>query len=110
QKNAPDERRDDYPTKEEVLDYLDGKAIVLSDPATGSDPAAKSSTLNRSQIEALEVRSAKSTSPGEPSVTAVTFIVNSDHGRYMVHGLVSYGFVQTKCAFVGFKVVEVSKQ
>jgi hypothetical protein len=110
QTNAPGKSRDDYPTKEEVLDYLDGKAIALSDPETGSDRAAKSCTLKRSQIEGLEVARNKATPLGEPSVSAVTFLLNSDQGRYAVHGLVSYRFVQEKCAFSGFKVVEVSKQ
>jgi hypothetical protein len=98
------------PTQEEVLDYLDGKDIALSDPETGSDRAAKSWTLKRSQIDALEVAQNKATPAGEPSISGVTFIFNSDRGRYAVHGVVSYRFVQEKCAFFGFKVVEVSKQ
>jgi hypothetical protein len=110
QPNAPGKTRDDYPTKEEVLDYLDGKAIALSDPETEGDRAAKSYTLKRSRIEALEVARNKATPLGEPSVSAVTFILNSDQGRYLVHGLVSYRLVQEKCAFSSFKVVESSKQ
>ena len=110
QPRAPGETRDDYPTKEEVLDYLDGKAIALSEPESGSDLAAKTWTLKRSQIEALEVSRSKATPLGEPSISGVTFILHADQGRYAVHGLVSYRFVQEKCAFFGFKVVEVSKQ
>jgi hypothetical protein len=110
QRNTPGKTRDDYPTKEEVLDYLDGKAIVLSDPQTGSERTAKSCTLQRSQIEALEVARNKETPLGQASISGVTFILNSDQGRYAVHGLVSYRLVQEQCAFVGFKVVEVRKQ
>src|ERR1044072_4137706 len=52
--NAPAKSRDAYPTKEEMLDYLDGKVIALSAPETENDRAAKSCTLKRSQIEGLE--------------------------------------------------------
>jgi hypothetical protein len=93
-----------------VLDYLDGKDIALSDPATGSDQGAKSCTLKRNQIHALEVARSKATPLGKPSMSGVTFILNSDRGRYAVQGVFSYRFVQEKCAFFGFKVVEVSKQ
>jgi hypothetical protein len=108
--NAPGQTRVDYPTNDEVLDYLDGKDIALSDPESGSDLAAKSCTLRRSQIDALEVAQNKVTPVGEPSISGVTFILNSDRGRYAVHGVVSYRLVQEKCAFFGFNVLEVCKQ
>jgi hypothetical protein len=108
--NAPGKTRDDYPTKEEVLDYLDGQAIALSDREAGSGRPAGSCSLKRSQIEALEVSRNKATPLGEPSISGVTFVLRCDRGRYAVHGLVSYRLVQEKCAFFGFKVVEVSKQ
>ena len=94
-----------YPSKDEVLDYLDGKTIAQS-----LEKGAPRFVLKRDQVEALEVdKSATSVGDG-PWVTSVTFIANAGDGRYAVKLTVQHRRVEDKRAFFGFTVQEVAKQ
>jgi hypothetical protein len=89
-----------------VLAYLDGKVIAL----TGPDKVGKPYTLKKDQVEALEVgQNAGSVNDG-PWTTTVTFIANTDKGRYAVKCRVHYRMIEEKCAFFGFDAEEVAKQ
>ena len=103
------EARGNYPLKEEVIEYLDGKSINLADPKA-KDNAGKVHTLRRTEIEALEVAKSASSINNGPWTTEVTFIVRTDEGRYAVKGSVQYRIVEDTCAFFGFEISEVAKQ
>ena|SRR5262249_37651552 len=104
------EPRRSLPPKEEVLEYLDGKGIALTEPQRMPEKADKLHMLQKTQIEALEVgQSAGSVNDG-PWTTTVTFIANTDRGRFAVKCWVHYRMVEEKCAFFGFDVKEVVKQ
>jgi len=96
---------DAYPTKDEVLDYLDGKTIAQS-----LEKGTPQFVLKREQVEALEVEQGGTMVSNGPWVTSVTFIANSGDGRYAVRLTVQHRPVEDKRAFFGFTVQEVAKQ
>ncbi len=99
-----------YLSKEEVLDYLDGKAMALPGSSNTADKAELSCIFKRDQVEALEVEKGFVSINDGPRNTNVTFILNSDRGRYAVKCSVAYRRVENKCAFFGFDVRELGKQ
>jgi hypothetical protein len=107
---APPGEARSYPSKEEVLAYLDGKTVDLAGPNRTSEKAEKPCTLERDQIEALEVEQSSVRINDGPRNTTVTFLLDSDQGRYAVKFWVYYRWVEKKCAFFGFEVKELSKQ
>jgi hypothetical protein len=98
-----------YPTKEEVLDYLDGKTISLDAPEAPAKEKAQL-VVKRNQIEALEVSDSGSKLGDGPWVTGVTFLLKTDQGSYAVKMTVQHQLVDDKRAFFGFRVTEMSKQ
>jgi len=100
---------DAYPTKEEVLDYLDGKTISL-DTAEASAKGKAEFVFKRNQIQALDVSESGSKVGDGPWVTGVTFLVKTEQGSYAVKMTVQHQQVENKRAFFGFRVTEVAKQ
>jgi hypothetical protein len=106
---GPKQPSEAYPTKDEVLDYLDGKAISLSAP----DPPRKGEAqfvLKRDQMEALEVSDSGTKVGDGPWTTGVSLLAKTDEGRYAVKMTVQHRRVEDKRAFFGFHVTEMSKQ
>jgi hypothetical protein len=99
-----------YPSKQEIIDYLDFKPITLSDKGPKPDQGGWSHTIRRGQIEALAVDQSSWSINDGPKHTDVTFILNSDNGRYAVKVAVAYRRIEKKCAFFGFEVKEVGRQ
>jgi hypothetical protein len=107
--NQPAKASEAYPSKEEVLDYLDGKTISLS----ASEPPKKGDAqfvLKRDQIEALEVSESGSKAGDGPWTTGVSLLVKTEEGRYAVKMTVQHRRVEEKRAFYGFHVTEMAKQ
>jgi hypothetical protein len=106
---APAEGADAYPSKAEVLDYLDGKPMPLA--LIGPDAKADNTvTLRRDQIDALEVDRGGSAVNGGPWMTSVTFLANTPQGKYAVRAQVLHRRVEDKRAFFGVEFKEVVKQ
>jgi hypothetical protein len=100
---------DAYPAKDEVLEYLDGKAM----PLALSSPEAKAGstvTLRRDQIEALEVQSSGTSVNGGPWNSSITFLVNTSNGKYAVRADVLHRRVEDKRAFFGLEFKDIAKQ
>jgi hypothetical protein len=106
----PAEPIDGWPTQEEVLAYLDGKSVPLSDPNRPSGERHWNHVLKREQVEALEVRHSGTRVEDGPWDTPVSFILNTATGRYAVDAVVSHKLIENKRAFFGFRVRDVSKQ
>jgi hypothetical protein len=104
---TPAESSESYPSKEEVLDYLDGKTISRTDPPAKDELQF---TLRRDQIEALEVDKSGTSVGDGPWTTTVTFIAKADETRYAVKLTVKHRRIEDKRAFFGFHVSEVAKQ
>jgi len=96
-----------YPSKEEVLDYLDGKTISRTQPPSKDEPQF---ILRQAQIEALEVSQSGTSVNDGPWTTAVTFIAKTDEGRYAVKLTLEHRLVENNRAFFGFHVAEIAKQ
>jgi hypothetical protein len=99
-----------YPTKEEVLAYLDGKAVSLTDPKQPAGKDEKPHILKRDQIEALQVNPSGSSFNDGPWSTTVNFIFNTGDARYAMEIWVSHRLVENKRAFFGMQVKQVSRQ
>jgi hypothetical protein len=106
---APVEAADGHPSKAEVLDYLDGKPmpLALSGPEAKADNTV---TLQKGEIDALEVEQAGTSVDGGPWVTKITFLVNSATGKYAVRAEVKHRRVENKRAFFGLEFREIAKQ
>jgi hypothetical protein len=105
----PAEPNDGWPTRGEVLAYLDGKSVPFSDPNRPSGERDTSHVLKRDQIEALEVKHSGTRVEDGPWDTPVSFIFNTAAGRYAVDAVVSHKLIENKRAFFGFRVRAVSK-
>ena len=106
---APAEGSDSYPSKAEVLDYVDGKPMPLA--LTGPDAKADNTVaLRRDQIDALEVDRGGSSADGGPWLTSVTFLADTPRGKYAVRAQVQHRRVEDKRAFFGVEFKEVVKQ
>ena len=97
----------EYPTKAEVMDYLDGKTMPSKVPTNPND---KGIVLKREQIEALEVTQSATQFNDNPWTTDVTFLVRTPDGRYGARATVSHRKVEGKRAFFGVEFREVAKQ
>jgi hypothetical protein len=106
----PSGPNDAWPTREEVLAYLDGKSVPLSVPNQLSGADDKGHVLKREQIEALEVKTSGGNINGGAWSTEVNFLLNTGTGRYAVSGTVEHRLIENTRAFFGFRVREVSKQ
>jgi hypothetical protein len=104
---APADPSQAYPSKEEVLDYLDGKTISRTQPPSKDEPQF---ILRQAQIEALEVSQSGTSVNDGPWTTAVTCIAKTDEGRFAVKLTVQHRRVENKRAFFGFQVSEIAKQ
>src|SRR5262245_33067891 len=105
----PKEPSEAYPTKEEVLDYLDGKTISLSAPEPPKTGEAQF-VLKRDQLEALEVSESGSKAGDGPWTTGVSLLAKTDEGRYAVKMTVQHRRVENKRAIFGCHVAEMAKQ
>jgi hypothetical protein len=103
------EGRGNYPLKEEVIEYLDGKTINLADPK-GKEKSPIVHKLRKNEIEALEIGKSASSFDNGPWSTDMTFIARTDGGRFALKGRVQYRIVENKCAFFGFEISEVARQ
>src|SRR5262245_26789577 len=101
------ESSESYPSKEEVLDYLDGKTISRTDPPAKDELQF---TLRRDQVEALEIDKSGTSVNDGPWTTNVTLIAKSDETRYAVKLTVKHRRIEDKRAFFGFHVSEVARQ
>jgi hypothetical protein len=99
-----------YPSRDEVLDYLDGKTIALAARDPSPNRLAGGHQFRRDRIEALEVEQARARINSEPWTTTVTFLLRTDDARYAVRGEVAYRWVEDRCAFTGFRVTELAEQ
>lgn len=96
-----------YPSKDEVIDYLDGKTIARPDPSGKSEPRF---VFARDSIEALEVDQGGTSVGDGPWSTKVTFIAKSGMERYAVKMTVQHRRVENKRAFFGFFVQDIAQQ
>jgi hypothetical protein len=103
---APSQSR---PTREEVIDYLDGKELDLAMGGDGGQGKAKH-VIRKEQIEALQVADSATSVNDEPWSVQIDFILNSGMGRYAVTGRVEHKLVDHKRAFFGFSVERVARQ
>lgn len=103
-------RSSSFPSKAEVLEYLDGKTISLTKPMKTPEKGNPAFVLKKDQIEALEVGSNAGRIGDGPWTTTVTFIAKTDQGRYAINCDVHYRIVEGKCAFFGLDVREAAKQ
>src|SRR5947209_8591513 len=98
-----------WPTRDEVLAYLDGKAIPLtSDPAGGAAEVRKW-TFRPDRVEAVEVVHEGSHSGG-PWTTPVHLIVDTDDGQFAVTLQVSHQLIECRRAFYGYEFVRAARQ
>lgn len=100
---------DGYPSKEELLTYLEGKSMPLVVGQSDAKPA-DSIVLHREQIEALSVSQGGYSVNGGPWNTSVTFLVNTEKGKYAVVADVQHRRVENKRAFFGLNFKEVARQ
>src|SRR4051812_20312204 len=100
---APTEGSDSFPSKAEVLDYLDGKPMPLA-LAGPEAKAGNTVTLRRDQIDALQVDRGGSSVNGGPWLTSITFLANTPEGKYAVRAQVQHRRVEGKRAFFGGEV------
>ena len=96
-----------YPSKDEVLDYLDGKTIARPDPSGKSEPRF---IFSRGSVEALEVDQGGTSVGDGPWTTRVTFIAKTGMERYAVKMSVQHRRVENKRAFFGFFVQDIALQ
>jgi hypothetical protein len=99
-----------WPTKDEVLEYLDGKSITLADPTQPPRPENKPHIIKREQIEVLEVATVGSSSGGSPWSTSIDFVLNTGQVRYAVTGRVEHKLIEKKRVFYGFTISQAAKQ
>jgi hypothetical protein len=99
-----------YPTKDEVLTYLDGKTMPTRLPVQQGDMPDKDLLLKRDQITALEVDQKAMKFDDGPWLTDLTFLVNGPEARYAVRATVKHRQVEGKRAFFGVEFREVAKQ
>jgi hypothetical protein len=105
--SLPAQSQETYPTKAEVVDYLDGKTMPTKVPP---EPNDKGIVLKRDQIEALEVATSTIKFGDGPWQTDVTFLVKMPAGRYGVRATVKHRRVEGKRAFFGIDFLEVAEQ
>ena len=98
---------DAYPSKDEVLDYLDGKTIARPDPSDKGEPRF---VFQRDHVEALEVEQSGTSVNNGPWTTTVRFIAKSGMERYAVKLTVQHRRVENKRAFFGFNVQDIARQ
>jgi hypothetical protein len=96
-----------YPTRSEIIDYLDGKTMPSRVPA---DPKDAGILIRRDQIDALEVEKRASRINDGPWSTDVTFLLKTPDGKYAVRATVEHRRVEGKRAFFGIDFREVAKQ
>jgi hypothetical protein len=95
------------PTKDEVLDYLDGKEILL---AGGHPPLdGPKYTIRKADIEALKVGSGASVNNG-PWSTEIDLLLNTGQGRFAILARVEHKLIENKRAFFGYKIERVARQ
>ncbi len=97
---------DDYPSKEELLAYLDGKSIKL----TESGKPEKTVVLNRGQIDGVQVEQSVSSGASHPwGSTPVNLVIRADDERYAVRLSVLHQRIEGKRVFKSFEVLEAHK-
>lgn len=104
---AADERSG-YPTKEWMLEYLDGKSLTFPD-STAQEEAA-TLLIQKEGIEALQFADTASSVNGGPWSTELTFLYNTGEKRYAVVGSIEYREVEGQFAFFGFDVTTIAEQ
>jgi hypothetical protein len=104
-----DEPQEAWPTRDEVMGYLDGKEVVLPEPGRAPDAKEQPHVLKREEIEVLEVEKSGSKSGG-PWTTEVNFVVRTGGGRYAVDARVDHKLVEGKRMFYGMRVGSVARQ
>lgn len=107
---APTTQSEAWPSKDEVLAYLDGKPISLAESSDSPEKDKKRHTIKKDQIEVLQVTTAGSHSGGEPWSTEINFVINTGEARYAVVGRVEHKLIESKRAFFGFQVQKVARQ
>jgi hypothetical protein len=100
---------DGYPSKAEVLDYLDGKPMPLALAGPDAKPG-NTVTLRPDHIDALQVEQGGVAVDGGPWKTSVTFLVHTPEGKYAVRAQVLHRRVEDKRAFFGLEFKEVARQ
>jgi hypothetical protein len=97
------------PSKEEVIEYLDGKELDLAKGRDAGKGEAKH-VIRKDQIEALQVADSATSVNNGPWSVQIDFILNTGMGRYAVTGRVEHKLVDQKRAFFGFLVEQVARQ
>jgi hypothetical protein len=104
---AANESSDAYPSKDDVVDYLEGKTIARSDPTAKAGPQF---VFQRDHVEAMEVEKSGTMVSDGPWTTTVRFIAKSGMERYAVTMTVQHRRVENKRAFFGYRVHDVELQ
>jgi hypothetical protein len=107
---AQDGGSEGYPSKAEVLDYLDGKELPLHPKDQPNGKPSETVTLRKDRIEALSVEQSGTSFDNGPWQTRITFIVEAGNAKYGVRATVQHRRVENKRAFFGIEYSEVAKQ
>jgi hypothetical protein len=102
--------RPGVPTREQLLNYLDGQAFNLPTPNDKGDPREHSHTLRREQIEAFEVDTRATRINSEPWTVEVKMVLNTGQGRYVIGVEVQNELIENERVFYGYQVKSVTKQ
>jgi hypothetical protein len=97
-----------FPSQSDTVEHLDGKPIALASPDAPDKPLTH--TVRKSQIEAMQFGDTACSINDEPWSTRVTYMLNTDNGRYVVEGELQYRRVGGKCAFFGFAPQKIERQ
>ena len=110
---AEDRPSEGRPSKQEVLDYLDGKEIALveGERRLGHElpKSAPRHVVRKAHIEALKVGNGASVNGG-PWSTDIDFLLNTGEARYAVLATVSHKRIEDRRAFFGFEIKRVARQ
>lgn len=98
------------PTREQLLNYLDGKVIDLSDSDEKGEPKTKTHTLRREQIEAVEFTPFASRSGHDPWRQDVKLVVNTGGALYAMVIEVQNELIDQQRVFYGHRVLKTAKQ
>ena len=100
-------------TREEVLNYLDGKELPLAVPGPGEpklEGEPPTVVLKRDQITVLDPEPGVRAVDTAPWTSKVTFLYAHDGERYAVEATVDHKLVENQRAFFGFRPRRVAKQ
>ena len=108
EKKEEPKRSDSSPSKEEVLGYLDGKTLDLSE-AEPQDKGAAKTIMKKAGIKSLHIGNSSRIN-NDPWWTDIQFIYDTGASRYVVIGRIEHQLIADQRAFFGFTKSRVAKQ